>query len=66
MRLKMSRAASLLLIPGKLVKEVADEMNFNDPFHFSRSFKSVYGISPEQFMQRRAKRKSGLTKKSAG
>jgi AraC-like DNA-binding protein len=59
MRLKMSRAASLLLIPGKLVKEVADEMNFNDPFHFSRSFKSVYGISPEQFTQRRLKRKSG-------
>ena len=58
MRLKMSRAASLLLIPGKLVKEVADEMNFNDPFHFSRSFKSVYGISPEQFTQRRLKRKN--------
>lgn len=58
MRLKMSRAASLLLIPGKLVKEVADEMNFNDPFHFSRSFKSVYGISPEQFTQRRMKRKT--------
>lgn len=59
-RLKMSHAASLLLIPGKLVKEVAAEMNFADPFHFSRTFKSVYGVSPEQFTLRRhesAKRK---------
>ncbi len=58
MRLKMSRAASLLLIPGKLVKEVADEMKFNDPFHFSRSFKSVYGLSPERFTQRGQKQKA--------
>lgn len=55
MRLKMSHAASLLLMPGKLVKEVAGEMNFADPFHFSRTFKSVYGVSPEQFMERRRK-----------
>ena len=54
MRLKMSHAASLLMIPGKLVKEVAAEMNFSDPFHFSRSFKSIHGISPEHFMERRA------------
>ncbi|HAV64804.1 MAG TPA: AraC family transcriptional regulator [Verrucomicrobiales bacterium] len=53
MRLKMSRAASLLLIPGKLVKEVAAEMHFADPFHFSRTFKSVYGLSPEHFTLRR-------------
>ncbi len=57
MRLKMSRAAALLLIPGKLVKEVANEMDFTDPFHFSRSFKSIYGVSPEQFKQRGQKQK---------
>lgn len=56
LRLKMSRAASLLLLPGKLVKEVAEEMNFTDVFHFSRSFKSVYGMSPERFMERGRKR----------
>ena len=52
MRLKMSRAASLLLSPGILVKEVADKMRFGDPFHFSRAFKSVYGMSPERFIHR--------------
>lgn len=52
MRLKMSHAASLLLNPDTLVKEVAAELDFPDPFHFSRSFKSVYGISPEQFARR--------------
>ncbi|MBG88071.1 MAG: AraC family transcriptional regulator [Verrucomicrobiales bacterium] len=52
MRLKMSHAASLLLNPDSLVKEVAAELKFDDPFHFSRSFKSVYGISPEQFIRR--------------
>lgn len=51
-RLKMSHAASLLLRPDSLVKDIAYEMDFPDPFHFSKSFKSVYGISPEQFLRR--------------
>lgn len=58
MRLKMSHAASLLLSPDSLVKEVAAELDFEDPFHFSRSFKSVYGVSPEQFTRRGSKRRS--------
>jgi len=56
MRLKMSHAAALLLSPDRLVKEVAAELGFDDPFHFSRSFKSVYGVSPEQFSRRGARR----------
>jgi AraC-like DNA-binding protein len=52
MRLKMSHAASLLLSPDSLVKEVAAALGFPDPFHFSRSFKTVYGIAPEQFIGR--------------
>lgn len=54
-RLKMGHAASLLLSPDSLVKIVADELGFEDPFHFSRTFKSVYGISPEQFANRKRK-----------
>jgi AraC-like DNA-binding protein len=52
MRLKMHHAASLLLNPATLVKDVAGELGFTDPFHFSRSFKAVYGISPAQFLRR--------------
>ena len=49
MRLKMNAAAELLKQPGVLVKEVAYQLGFKDPFHFSRSFKNVFGISPESF-----------------
>jgi AraC-like DNA-binding protein len=52
-RLKMGHAASLLLSPDNLVKKVADDLGYEDPFHFSRTFKSVYGISPEQFKERK-------------
>lgn len=55
MRLKMSHAASLLLKADRLIKEVAHEMGFGDPFHFSRSFKSVYGVSPEHFLRGKSK-----------
>lgn len=54
-RLKMGHAASLLLNPDSLVKIVADDLGFEDPFHFSRTFKSIYGISPEQFANRKRK-----------
>ena len=57
-RLKMSHAASLLLTTGNLVKNIAFELGFENPFHFSRAFKSVYGVSPESFVrQRRQERK---------
>ena len=52
MHLKMNRAAQLLLDSGLLVKEVAAELGFSDPFNFSRAFRSVFGLSPEKFLAR--------------
>lgn len=49
MRLKMNLAAERLQNPELLVKQVAAQLGFNDPFHFSRSFKKVFGLSPEEF-----------------
>jgi AraC-like DNA-binding protein len=49
-RLKMNRAAEMLQQPGKLVKQVAEVLGFSDPYHFSRVFKRVHGLSPEQFI----------------
>jgi AraC-like DNA-binding protein len=49
-RLKMGHAASLLIKPDTLVKDVAYELGFDNPSHFSRSFKKFYGISPEGFI----------------
>ena len=52
MQLKMSHAASLFLNSGMLVKEVADVLEFPDAFQFSKCFKRIHGISPDQFMRR--------------
>ena len=53
MRLKMNLAAERLRDPGMLVKQVAAEMGFSDPFHFSRAFKKVFGLSPDAFRRLR-------------
>ena len=49
LRLKMNDAAERLQQPGALVKQVAEESGFADPFHFSRVFTSVFGLSPTNF-----------------
>lgn len=48
LRQKMNLAAESLLRRGGLVKEVAEQMGFSDPFHFSRGFKAVHGKSPSR------------------
>jgi AraC-like DNA-binding protein len=49
----MNLAAERLRDPGSLVKQVAAALGFSDPFHFSRAFKSVFGLSPEAFRRLR-------------
>lgn len=49
LRQKMNHAAELLIDGNLLIKEVADQLHFADPYHFSRVFKSIYKLSPEQF-----------------
>ena len=51
LRLKMNFAASRLAEPGVLVKQVAEETGFQDPFHFSRVFKAVLGLAPNSFQR---------------
>lgn len=54
LRLKMNHAAGRLQQPGVLVKQAADETGFTDPFHFSRVFRNVLGVSPSEFRNLRA------------
>lgn len=56
MRLKMNRAAALLLDSGMMVKEVAEQLGFSSQFQFSRAFKRVYGLAPDFFVQRNLRR----------
>lgn len=53
LRLKMNQAAELLHRPGALVKAVTGQIGLGDPFHFSRVFKSVFGLSPDAFRRLR-------------
>lgn len=52
-RLKMHHAAGRLQQPGAMVKQVAEECGFANQFHFSRVFKSVFGLSPRTLFQMR-------------
>lgn len=52
-RLKMNKAAELLDDSDMLVKQVAFSVGYSDPFHFSRVFKSIFGVSPKGFRQLR-------------
>jgi AraC-like DNA-binding protein len=53
LRLKLNFAAEHLHQPGALVKQVAEDAGFGDPFHFSRTFKNVFGLSPDAFRKLR-------------
>lgn len=49
LRLRMEKAAQLLLEQGASVKSVAAAMGYKDAFHFSRVFKSVHQVPPSRF-----------------
>lgn len=53
--LKMNRAVELLQDGNRSVKQAAQELGFGDPYNFSRTFKRIFGISP-QHMQKRGER----------
>jgi AraC-like DNA-binding protein len=52
-RRRMEVATARLAHPGSLVKEVAAEFGFADPYHFSRAFKRFHGLAPATFLLRR-------------
>ena len=47
--LKIQRSCQLLFNTGVKIKDVAKEMGYDDPYYFSRLFKKLMGISPEQY-----------------
>jgi AraC family transcriptional regulator, arabinose operon regulatory protein len=56
-RLRMERARQLLDTTDLAVKEICSEAGYNDPFYFSRAFRSVVGLSPSEYRDRE---KAGL------
>ena len=51
-RLRMNHARELLDSTGSSVKEVAVTMGYDDPFYFSRVFKSVHRVAPAEYRKR--------------
>jgi AraC-like DNA-binding protein len=51
--LRINLAVDLLLGTDLLIKQVGEEIGIPDPFHFSRIFKRVQGVSPDAFRRLR-------------
>jgi len=49
MDVKMSKAVDLLKNPCNTVQQIAYELGYENPKHFSRAFKNYFGISPTDF-----------------
>jgi len=48
---RMSKASKLLLLSDKSVEQIGKEVGYENQFHFSRAFKSVYGVSPLKWLK---------------
>jgi len=47
--IRLEKARELLLLPGSLISEVAEQAGFADLCYFSKSFKKQYGRSPQSY-----------------
>jgi AraC-like DNA-binding protein len=48
-QLRMQQACQLLKTTSASVKEVAGSLGYDDPFYFSRVFRSVHGVAPSEY-----------------
>jgi AraC-like DNA-binding protein len=53
-RLRMKEGGRLLATTSMSVKEIAAELGYDDPFYFSRLFKSVQGMAPSEYRLKQA------------
>ena len=58
-RLRMNHARELLDSTRQSIKEIAAEMGYDDPFYFSRVFKSVHQVAPAEYRRRSSLTKTG-------
>jgi AraC-like DNA-binding protein len=48
-RIRLEKACGLLRLTSNRVSEIAEECGFNSIYHFSRAFRTAYGISPLEY-----------------
>lgn len=51
-RKRIERAQSAIYHGGQSLKQLAEELEFCDVFHFSKAFKSVTGVTPSEFRKK--------------
>jgi YesN/AraC family two-component response regulator len=51
-RLRMQRACELLQTTGRPVLEIGCKVGYNDPYYFSRAFKKIIGVSPNEYRKK--------------
>ncbi len=51
-RRRLERAAHRLVESDRGIADIADEAGYADPYHFSRAFRRVLGVSPRGFRRR--------------
>ncbi len=49
LQMKMQKACQQLDFTNNSVKEIAFEMGFDDPYYFSKRFRSIIGVSPKKY-----------------
>ena len=65
-RFRMQTAAALLTLPNRTILEVARTVGYTDIKYFTRPFKQVYGLTPNQYrIQQRISRDSYLEVKDS-
>ena len=60
LRIKIQAAAKEIFFSDKTVREIAEAYGISDPFYFSRLFKKITGLSPQQYRQ--SPRRGGETR----
>ena len=51
-RIRLNKAAELIKYKFGNISEIALEIGYNNPTHFSQAFKRQFGITPSQFQQK--------------
>jgi AraC-like DNA-binding protein len=53
LQLKMQKACQQLDFSDRSIKDIAFSMGFDDPYYFSKRFRTIIGMSPKKYRTRR-------------